>query len=193
MTFTTQAIKDFWNDPAYHWVKNILLFFILLFSFHYLYLIWVNFDYYPFRHQIDQLFNWSSQIVFDQSVWVLEHIFGIDVQTKGRAIWVVSQNGNPTYVSVSPDCTSLKQWMHWIFLMVLFPGPWKQKLWFIPAGLIVIHFLNDFRIFGLALSLIWYPDDFHFFHDYIFRPFFYVMIFLMWVVWVEWIAKGKKR
>ena len=137
------------------------------------------------------MFAWSSQLVFEQSVWVLEHIFKIDVETNGQTVWVVSNNGVSTYVTVSPGCTTLKQWMHWLFLMILFPGPWKQKLWFIPAGLVMIHFINVFRIFGLAISLIWFPDKFHFFHDYIFRPLFYFLMFLMWIVWVEWFVLGK--
>ena len=78
-----------------------------------------------------------------------------------------------------------------LFLMLLFPGPWKAKLWFIPLGLVVIHFVNVFRIFGLGLTLIPWPAYFDQFHDYFFKTIFYFIIFLMWVVWVEFIAHRK--
>ena len=32
---------------------------------------------------------------------------------------------------------------------------------------------------------LWLPDHWHFTHDWILRPFFYVVIFLLWVWWVE--------
>lgn len=175
-------------------MKDVYLFLLLLFSFHYIYLFWLRFSFYPFHTQVYELFDWSSALVFRQSAWVLEHIFRIGIRTDShQAIWVTSLSGGQAYVQVTPDCTSLKQWMHWLFLMVLFPGPWKHKIWFIPAGLVVIHFVNVFRIFGLGLSLIPWPMQFHFFHDYIFRPIFYFIIFIMWIVWAEFFAHRRKK
>jgi exosortase/archaeosortase family protein len=87
-------------------------------------------------------------------------------------------------IDVEPGCTSLKQWVHWIVLMVLFPGPWKHKFWYIPLGVIVIHFVNLIRITGLVLVSIPWSDHIDFFHDYVFKTFFYLMIFLMWLIWV---------
>lgn len=188
-----QKLLAFWNSPFNRHMKDVYLFLILLFSFHYIYLFWLRFDFYPFHTQVYELFDWSSALVFRQSAWVMEHIFRIDISTDVKqTIWVTTLDGRSAYVRVTPDCTSLKQWLHWIFLMVLFPGPWKHKLWFIPAGLIVIHFVNVFRIFGLGLSLIPWPMQFDLFHDYVFRPVFYLLIFLMWIVWTEFFAHRKK-
>jgi exosortase/archaeosortase family protein len=69
--------------------------------------------------------------------------------------------------------------------MVLFPGPWKKKLWYIPIGLIVIHLTNIFRIIALSVIVMEWPQYWTFSHDWILRPFFYVVIFIMWVIWVE--------
>ena len=73
----------------------------------------------------------------------------------------------------------------------LFSGPIKHKLWYIPAGIIVIHFINIIRIVGLSLTGIPMPQHFEFFHNYVFKTFFYFMIFLMWVLWVEVFARKK--
>jgi len=185
MKLNIQKPTDFWKKPEHYWIRNAVLFLLLLFGFHYIYIFWTRVNFYPVHEQVLQLFDWSSQIVFNQSAWVLEHILQIEITTSGQTIWLQDANNNHVYVGVDPGCTTLKQWMHWLFLMILFPGPWKHKLWYIPLGLVVIHFINDFRIIGLALTLIPYPEHFHFFHSYIFKTFFYFMIFLMWLIWVE--------
>jgi exosortase/archaeosortase family protein len=76
--------------------------------------------------------------------------------------------------------------------MLFFPGPWIHKLWFIPLGLIITHLVNVFRIDSLVIILDYYPQHWHFTHDYILRPFFYVVMFGLWVFWVEKITPQKK-
>ena len=173
------------HEPKLKPLFDTGIFAILLFASHYLYIWWANSGFYPFAQQVDQLFVFASDILFNQSAWIVKNIFHLNHTTDGQTIWVVTNNGDWGYVEVSPGCTSLKQWMHWIFIMALFPGPWKHKLWYIPMGVIVIHFVNIIRIVGLSLAIIPWPQHFNFFHDYIFKTFFYFMIFLMWVVWEE--------
>ena len=71
--------------------------------------------------------------------------------------------------------------------MLIFPGPWKHKAWFIPAGLVIIEWTNVVRICGILIAQIPWPgpNTFHIAHDYVFKAFFYFIIFLMWVLWVE--------
>ncbi len=178
-------LKAALDKPALRPLVNVAIFAVLLMSFHYFFLWWSRYDLYPFARQVDRLFVFASDILFRQSAWLLKHVFHLNHTTEGQTIWVLAQNGQWGYVGVSPGCTSLKQWLHFIFIMLLFPGPRKHKLWFIPAGIIVIHFINIVRIVGLALTLKPWPQYFDFFHDYIFKTFFYFMIFVMWVIWVE--------
>ncbi len=76
--------------------------------------------------------------------------------------------------------------------MVLFPGPWKHKLWYIPAGLVIIEWTNVVRICGVLMMQIPWPNSFHLSHDYIFKVFFYFVIFLMWTLWVEKLKDKQK-
>jgi len=177
-------------------LKYVGIFALLLFSFHYIYIYWSGaLAFYPLAHQVDQLFQWASVLLLNQSVWVLEHIFQINywVDFDTQDIHLQANNGQWIYVGVYPGCTSLKQWMHWLFLMLLFPGPWKHKLWYIPLGLIIIEWVNVIRVVGLVLTLKPWPTQFHFFHDYIFKTFFYFMIFLMWVIWVQLFLMQNKK
>jgi len=89
------------------------------------------------------------------------------------------------YIIVNSSCSGLKQAYQVTALFVLFPGPWKHKLWFIPAGWAIMFLTNVFRIVVLSLILVWRPEYWNFSHDWILRPFFYVIIFGLWVIWVE--------
>ena len=66
----------------------------------------------------------------------------------------------------------------------------------IPAGLVIIEWTNVVRICGVLLMQVFWPNihihlfgndinTFHLAHDYVFKLFFYLIIFLMWVLWVE--------
>ena len=181
-----EKIKTLYNDKRYQSYFDVGLFFVLIFSFHILYTFWNHqMDYWPIKGAVYRLFEWASALLFDQSTWVLEHIFRMDFVTQDRTIWFLNNENTYSAVTVAPECTSLKQWMHWLFLMILFPGPWKHKAWYIPLGLVIIEFTNVVRIVGICLFLRPFPHDFALAHDGIFKVMFYVVIFLMWMLWVE--------
>ncbi|MBQ2852715.1 MAG: hypothetical protein IJE76_04915 [Bacteroidales bacterium] len=150
-------------------------------------------NFFPIAGLITKLFEEASTLLFNQSCWVLEHIFNIDFVTHKHAIGVINSNDTYSFINVAPECTSLKQWLHWLFLMILFPGPWKHKLWYIPAGLVVIEWINVVRVVGITLCMIPFPNHFDFFHDYLFKTLFYFFIFIMWLIWVEVFVHRKKK
>lgn len=163
---------------------DVVLFAVLLFSFHFIYLAWSSAGFYPIGEAVNQFFNWGSRLLFNQSKFVID-LMGIDYYAEVQTFYITANDGSSTWLEVAPGCTAMKQWMHWVFLMALFPGPWRHKAWYIPLGLLVIQLVSIIRISGLALTLTIRPDQFHFFHDYIFKTLFYASIFLMWVIWVE--------
>ena len=183
------SIKDYLNNPKNKSTVDVGLFVLLILGFHVIYLGWQALEYWPIKGVIDKLSLWSVNRVFRESCWVLQHVFGIDITTvtEQRLIAAICKNGTFVTVTIAPECASLKQWFHWLFLMLLFPGPWKHKAWYIPAGLVIIEWTNVVRICGILLAQIWFPgpNTFHIAHDYVFKIFFYLVIFLMWVLWVE--------
>ncbi len=184
-----EKIKSYCNNPKNRSTVDVGLFIILILSFHFLYLGWQAVGYWPLKSAIDKLSLWSVNRVYGQCCWVLQHLFGIDITTitDTRLIAALDKNGGFASVIVAPECASMKQWFHWLFLMLLFPGPWKHKAWYIPAGLVIIEWTNVVRICGILLMQMQWPgpNTFHIAHDYIFKAFFYLIIFLMWVLWVE--------
>lgn len=125
--------------------------------------------------------HFMAQIVFAPSAWFVDNILGIEIRTIDEIIYF----SNNKAIEVNGTCSGLKQFYQWTILMILFPGPWKQKLWFIPMGIVVIHIVNILRIIILAVIMNWNPEVWKFSHDWILRPFFYVVIFAMWMVWEE--------
>ena len=128
-----------------------------------------------------ELEQFMAYQVFWPSAWIVEHIVGYTIGTENTTL-IFPRAGS---IVVNGSCSGLKQFYQWTFLMVLFPGPWKKKLWYIPLGILVIHLVNIMRIVILSVILMNWPDQWHFSHDWILRPFFYVVIFALWVIWVE--------
>jgi exosortase/archaeosortase family protein len=83
------------------------------------------------------------------------------------------------------DRYGLKQFYQAFFLFLLYPGPWKHKLWYIPLAILVMHLVNVFRVVALSLVMVHAYPHWDLMHDWVLRPFFYVVLFALWVVWNE--------
>lgn len=190
-----QNIKKLYADPKYTSLIDVGLFILLICSFHFLYLGWQAIGYWPIHDAIANLMQWASNLLYDQTCWCLQYIFGLDITTVTRThfIFTPDHEGGFASVGVIAECASLKQWLHWLFLMLIFPGPWKHKAWYIPAGLVIIEWTNVLRVCGVLIMQIFWPGSFHLAHDYIFKVLFYFVIFLMWVIWVECFVHPKKK
>lgn len=175
---------------------DVALFMIILLFFHF---VW--------RYFIREILSvefisnsaiWLARQVYFESRWVID-VLGVNVTPFDELIigggvkWNVFYHAeNHGYVSVNSSCSGLKQFYQWFFLMILFPGPWKQKLWFIPSGLVIIHVVNVFRIVTMVYVTIYFSQYWDFIHDWVLRPLFYVVMFMLWVWWNEkYYLKGR--
>lgn len=131
-----------------------------------------------------------SAMVYQQSIWFDRHVLNMEVTEPG---FQVIQFSNKGVVIVNNSCSGLKQILQFVILFLVFPGPWIRKLWFIPVGILIIHLINIFRIVGLSVITVEAPQYWQFSHDYIFRPIFYLGIFLLWIWWVEKLAPVKEK
>ena len=175
-------------------LKDVAIFCIITLGFHFLFRYVAgeyHFKIFGIKVLPDGVFDFFRDQVYYGTVFILRDILGVKFTVSNHTLYF--QNG--TYIGVSYGCSGLKLVLQWLVLMVLYPGPWKKKLWYIPMGIVVVHLTNLFRMTGLSIILIKFQNQayFNFSHDYIFRPLFYVMIFSMWVIWVEYIYHGKKK
>jgi exosortase/archaeosortase family protein len=164
-------------------LKDVIIFMIITLTIHFAYRYWANtLHYIPMESQMNLAHEKMAQVVFDQSTWIIKNVLGIPF-TIGPDRFIYFENNG--FVAINHSCSGLKPMLQYLLLMLIFPGPWKHKAWFIPMGLLIVHFTNLFRISGLAVVTITIPEYWDFAHDYVFRPFFYVVIFFLWVWWVE--------
>jgi len=133
--------------------------------------------------------QWLADQVYASALWINRDILRLSIITSEPNTMWFSNNG---YVGVNESCSGLKQFYQIAVLFILFPGPWKHKLWYIPFGFIVMYITNVLRIVILSLVVLWKPQYWDFTHDWILRPFFYVVIFILWVIWVEKFRRAKK-
>jgi exosortase/archaeosortase family protein len=180
---------DFIEKHKLQPLVDVFIFMVIIIFFHKLWWDWGLKDLLLNYFSFAKLEEVMARQVFLPSSWFVEHVIGYDIKTLNTTLYFPN-NG---YIEVNGSCSGLKQFYQWIFLMVLFPGPWKKKLWYIPIGLIVIHLTNIFRIIALSVVVMEWPQYWTFSHDWILRPFFYVVIFIMWVIWVEKFRTKPKR
>lgn len=126
--------------------------------------------------------NKLAAMVFVCSEWFNQHILGLEFTTAHvNTMWFANGHG----ISVNSSCSGLKQFYQVFVLFILFPGPWKHKLWFIPLSCFAMFATNVFRIIVLSVIMNWRPEYFEFIHTWVLRPFFYVVLFGLWIWWVE--------
>ncbi|MCC6684896.1 MAG: exosortase family protein XrtF [Bacteroidia bacterium] len=88
-------------------------------------------------------------------------------------------------VGVGRPCNGLELFALFAGFVLAFPGNWKHKLWYIPAGVLVIHILNVMRVASLTLIQLNYPQYLQFNHKYTFTVLVYALTFGLWMIWVN--------
>ncbi len=170
-------------------LKGIAIFCIITIAIHILWRLWAyQLHYAPIAGFMRDSGQFMADIVFQQSSWIVKHVIGMDITIKGNTMYFA----NDGYLLINSGCSGIKPLMQFIILMMLYPGPWKKKLWFIPLGIIIVHITNLIRVVGLSIGIMEWPLYWKFSHDYIFRPFFYVVIFSMWLWWEERLARSRQ-
>ena len=175
--------------------REVFIFAFITLGVHFIYNLWAKHYYYNtitlfhLNLYIPDIFQVFSTNLLRVSSWIVMHLPGLDVTVVNNTIYI----SNKGYININQSCSGLKQYIQFFMLIALYPGPWKKKLWFIPMGLLAIYLTNVLRIVGLVIVLKLSPNSFHFAHDNVFRPLFYVVIFFLWVLWVEKFKNNPKR
>ncbi|MBI3511379.1 MAG: archaeosortase/exosortase family protein [Bacteroidetes bacterium] len=86
---------------------------------------------------------------------------------------------------IGDPCDGITLFALFTFFIAAYPGKWIYKLFYIPAGITVIHFLNIFRIVLLCIIVKNHPSWLEFNHTYLFQILMYGIIFFMWYYWIK--------
>lgn len=93
-------------------------------------------------------------------------------------------------VWIGRPCNGISVMAIFAIFILVFPGKLKHKLWFLPAGIIVIHIVNILRVCALAAISYYKPSYLYFNHTYTFTIIVYGLIFILWMVWVNRFSKS---
>jgi len=105
-----------------------------------------------------------------------------------RDVQVVGIDGS-NGVWVGSNCNAISLFSLFSVFVLAYPGHQKNKLWFVPLGILLIHILNIIRVISLAIIAYYSPYSLSFNHTYTFTFFVYAFIFLLWMVWVNKFAQ----
>ncbi|MDT8392765.1 MAG: archaeosortase/exosortase family protein [Bacteroidales bacterium] len=177
-----KKIKQFIKKHQLVVLKDVGLFVIITLLIHFVWRFWARgFDYAPIHNFMYDLMDVMAAEVYRESAAIISGLY--DVVRIDDKMHIYFPNNSMMYVNAG--CSGLKQILQYALLIFLFPGPWIKKLWYIPLGIIIIHITNVLRVVGLGMVMNYRPQYWDFSHDFIFRPLFYVVIFVLWVIWVE--------
>ena len=96
-------------------------------------------------------------------------------------------------VFVGSGCNGLELFALFTGFIIAFKGSWMKKLWFIPVGILIIHFFNILRVISLVLVARFSPLWLDFNHKYTFTIILYCLTFLLWMVWAKYFAITMKE
>ena len=148
-----------------------------------LYLLWfVLYDMY--LAPSGRLDAWLNQRVAEDGITLLE-LFGYSGSTVPGIDQTIMCIDNREILGVGNPCNGLELFVLFTGFILCFPGNAKMKAWFIPAGILVIHFVNVIRAAVLVLIQKYAPEHLDFNHHYTFTIVVYAIIFLLWMIWTN--------
>jgi len=122
-----------------------------------------------------------------QASYLLKIIgYEVDVQKSVKGPTVDLKDKNITIVEVFEGCNGINVSIVFASFIIAFGGTIRGWLWYIPAGILIIHLFNLIRItllFGLAVQQSRY---FYYFHKYLFTAVIYAAILGLWWVWIKY-------
>lgn len=124
----------------------------------------------------------------DLAEWILKSLgYELLEFSKGNYFQIIGGR----ILKVGIPCSGLELFIYYIIIILAYPGSWKLKALFIPAGVLIIHLINVARFVALALVDIYTPEYFQLHHHFIFKIAVYLFIFLFWILFVRLSSRPK--
>ena len=160
------------------------------------------FTFYTYIYKLELLFGLNfdsltfiSKILSQQSNFIL-NAMGFDATTEVEGKIVISKVLNYNYnhgVWIGEPCNGVKIFGLFSIFIICFEGNFKNKLWFIPLGISIIHFLNILRIASLTIIAAINPYFLNFNHNVTFQISVYGIMLVLWFFWIKKFSKIKTR
>ncbi len=144
----------------------------------------INDLYVDILNEFARFLLWASELLLN--------LFGFKTVTYGKTIEILDNFTNKG-IYLDRGCMGRNVMLVFSALVFVFPGNWKNKLWYIPMGLIIIIFINVVRIASLTYISYRYPEHLDFNHYVVFRVVAWIAIFIMWGIWFNRLSGMKNK
>ena len=176
-------MPEFLKNPAVKFLlTGSVLYGIWLLIYYFFIKVYTDWDYHLdlnivwFSHQLLNMMGVNTVIEIDS-----DHVILMMENTINTGVWV------------GDECNGFKLFSIFSIFIIAFPGRIKDKLWFIPLGMIAIHLANIIRVISLLLIYESYPTSLDFNHLYTFTIFVYSIIFIFWWWWAKKYGRVSKN
>lgn len=88
-------------------------------------------------------------------------------------------------VKVIEGCNGLSVMILFVAFLLGFPGKLKSMAWFLPAGLLVIHFFNILRVAMLGWAVYRFGETGYYIYKELFTASIYLLVLTLWFLWVQ--------
>jgi exosortase/archaeosortase family protein len=105
-------------------------------------------------------------------------------QSPDKACSYIVQNGKQV-LGIWDVCNGIDLMFIYVAIIILLPYPFRRKLLFTSAGIIIIIIANIIRVCALFTIYIHYRSAFDFSHHYLFTLLMYVVIFYGWILYTK--------
>lgn len=178
-------------------LKDLFLFALVTIVFHFLYWgtdmnIWL---FWPFNNEV---YGFFTSLTYKGTV-LLSNIFfttPFDAVDSSIKFYKITPSGAKLFFStmeIVKDCSGVKQILQLFMIMLVVPNKfWKRMIYFLCSSIVVLLF-NIIRIFSLTYVMLHYPENYKFIHDWIGRPYHYIIIFVIWVIWLQFFARPRNN
>lgn len=163
--------------------KTIIIFFVKAIV---IYIIW----YFLYENWLMKV-GWLDDKIIDNLVFFNNkalNFLGFETFVYGHTIGIEGSHG----VFIGTPCNGIDLMALFGGFILIFNGSWKNKLWYIPLGLVVIHLLNLLRVICLTIMAKIAPEYLDFNHKYTFIIILYTVVFFTWIIWVKKFADDSK-
>jgi exosortase/archaeosortase family protein len=182
------VVDNFFRRHRMYGMKDIIVFVILTVAIHFLWNLWdYKYKFFPIQGQVTALMDWFAKEVLYQSTWILNALMNYQITIEGNIMRFPSGYD----VAIDRSCGGMKHIMQFMLLLLLLRGSWLKKLWFIPLGILIVHFTNVLRIFIVGVLSMNQPEWMRFAHDEILRWMFYLLLCCLWLIWVKIVSPLK--
>lgn len=96
-------------------------------------------------------------------------------------------------VWIGGGCNGITLMFLFAIFVIAYPGSIRNKLWYLPLGIVLVNIINIIRIVSLSLLSLYAPNYLEFNHTYTFTFAVYSIVFVLWMLWVNKFSKSTKN